>query len=214
MLWVLGPYQKEPWQGPYFPVLNAWTLLLGCTLNFESDPNPEFFHETHQLIGLTIASRADWRLIYAFLRCKQYIKGDQLPERGRWFSSKQSLLGDAPSSSEGSPDIVDEEMPQLSLYDFDARPISGRKRPHDRVFHTEAYAGWDEKDISTRAHAVGRAGHKICQLDSAKPRSVYRKLMAEARHSKKDLRESDKPCASLKAQLEDLKNDEEIAERL
>jgi hypothetical protein len=85
MTWYLGAQQSQPWQTKYFAILNAWSVLLGCTLNRSFVASEDTFDRAAMLIQLVAAGRADWRLIYAFLKCIEFVEAEYIPGSERWF---------------------------------------------------------------------------------------------------------------------------------
>ncbi|KAH4015563.1 hypothetical protein HBI95_163550 [Parastagonospora nodorum] len=88
IMWIFGPQQQSAWQIDYFTVLNAWSTLLGLDLNqhFSLEGKPNFFTEIKQLLQAAAAGQADWKLIWAFLRCSNYVVGTEPPPLNRRFT--------------------------------------------------------------------------------------------------------------------------------
>ncbi|EAT78575.2 hypothetical protein SNOG_13950 [Parastagonospora nodorum SN15] len=88
IMWIFGPQQQSAWQIDYFTVLNAWSTLLGLDLNqhFSLEGKPNFFTEIKQLLQAAAAGQADWKLIWAFLRCSNYVAGTEPPPLNRRFT--------------------------------------------------------------------------------------------------------------------------------
>lgn len=75
--WVPSAQQTENWQDSYFTIFNAWCLFLGLEPNFNFRATEDFFYNALQLILLALAGQASWKLIWAFLRCYNFVlRGD------------------------------------------------------------------------------------------------------------------------------------------
>jgi hypothetical protein len=85
-IWVFGPQANTSWQLDYFNVLNAWAILLGLRLNPHFAVGVGFSTEARQLFEATLNGCADWKLIWAFLRCHQYVLGGEPPMQNRRFT--------------------------------------------------------------------------------------------------------------------------------
>jgi hypothetical protein len=85
--WIFGPQQTDAWQSGYFAVLNAWSVLLDLRLNTTNfAPKGSFFTDAQQLFQAANNGLADWKLIYAFLRCTNYVHDGRLPPQNRRFT--------------------------------------------------------------------------------------------------------------------------------
>jgi hypothetical protein len=85
--WIFGPQQTDAWQSGYFAVLNAWSVLLDLRLNTTNfAPKGSFFTDAQQLFQAANKGLADWKLIYAFLRCTNYVHDERLPPQNRRFT--------------------------------------------------------------------------------------------------------------------------------
>jgi hypothetical protein len=85
--WTYGPQQPEPWQADYFAILNAWSILLDLRLNTTNFvPSESFFVDANQLLEAATGGDADWKLIWAFLRCTNYVMDQSPPAQGLRFT--------------------------------------------------------------------------------------------------------------------------------
>lgn len=214
MTWVLGPRQNDLWQSKYYAIVNAWAVLLGCTLNFDFQPRPEFFTEAHNLIQVLLAGQADWRLVYAFLNCHKYILKNDVPDKGRWFPQKQPAPSDLVQPSTTLHNGDEDSPVSASFYDFKKLVKHSSTRTHDIRFNPFAFEDWDETDISVRAPALGRHGQNFEKLSALQLREAYRNLVTQPRQSLEDWSFDTKPCGYLRNRLAELLNDEDTAQRL
>jgi hypothetical protein len=85
--WTYGPQQPEQWQADYFAILNAWSILLNLRLNTtDFVPSESFFVNANQLFEAATGGDTDWKLIWAFLRCTNYVMDQSPPVQGLRFS--------------------------------------------------------------------------------------------------------------------------------
>lgn len=93
LYWISGLQEDkaglDPWQSDYLNVLSAWTILLRLPLsmNIHGFQAPDhFFEDSQQIIQAVVDGRANWKLIWAFLRCTNYVAGDAPPAPRRRFA--------------------------------------------------------------------------------------------------------------------------------
>jgi hypothetical protein len=85
--WTYGPQQLELSHSGYFAVLNAWSILLDLQPNTtDFVPSESFFVDFMQLLDAVRRGNADWKLIWAFLRCKEYVLEQSPPAPNRRFT--------------------------------------------------------------------------------------------------------------------------------
>jgi hypothetical protein len=148
MGWILGPRQFNSWQSSYFAVFNAWTIMLGCTLNYgyKASPNSQDHFECgHRLLWLVLNGQADWRVIYSFLRCIEYIEAEtEVPEVSQWFQAR--LPSQRNNENMNTRPEIDFE--QVRTYNELQQAPDDKKRGH----RSEAFKktdSCDEHDIFT-----------------------------------------------------------------
>jgi hypothetical protein len=147
--WVNGPQQNATWQADYFTVLNAWTILLGLQFNTtDFSPLEDFFTDTEQIIQAVNAGLADWRLVWAYLRCINYVSNTDEPVPERRFvrtvrsvdvdEHEERLKERAPSSTESrsranlyTPFLASKSQPESG-------PSIPQNRGHGNVFPNQS----------------------------------------------------------------------------
>jgi hypothetical protein len=86
LTWIFTPEQFQPWQSSYLNILNAWCILLNLPLRpAEWEPTASFFEDAQRVIQAVFEGRAGWKLIWAFLRCRNYVNSDEPPAPQRRF---------------------------------------------------------------------------------------------------------------------------------
>ncbi|KAF2871720.1 hypothetical protein BDV95DRAFT_607134 [Massariosphaeria phaeospora] len=83
--WSRCAVQVNDWLCGFLVILNAWSLALGLTVNpdFKADLSGNFLEELQMIVQLARAGLADWSLIYAFLRCHDFVTSDVVPSPAR-----------------------------------------------------------------------------------------------------------------------------------
>ncbi|KAH9874345.1 hypothetical protein IAQ61_003534 [Plenodomus lingam] len=85
------PVSQQPTQSEcgYYVIINAWILALGLQpdSSVRVDWSDEFFEDLINLIHLTRIGKADWALIYAFLRCRRLALRGEVPIDRRFDTS-------------------------------------------------------------------------------------------------------------------------------
>ncbi|KAJ4301586.1 hypothetical protein N0V90_003679 [Kalmusia sp. IMI 367209] len=93
--WIIGapPNSHALWQLNYFTILNAWTIALGLKVNPTFRARDGFFQQAEYILNLVLRGLADWKLIWSFLRCKNFVKSGQIPSERRFDRTvpKQNL---------------------------------------------------------------------------------------------------------------------------
>jgi hypothetical protein len=84
--WVQVARQPTTNECGYFTILNAWSLALGLELNPDVRLRwtDSFFQEMQDVIHLVRLGYADWELIFAFLRCHDFVRDGVVPENRRF----------------------------------------------------------------------------------------------------------------------------------
>ncbi|KAF2790443.1 hypothetical protein K505DRAFT_390797 [Melanomma pulvis-pyrius CBS 109.77] len=84
--WGIAVNQVDLWQSSYFTILNAWSILFNLETNVEFQPSTTFFEDSYNLIDLVLEGLADWRHIWAFLRCHDFVGVENKPSEDRRFA--------------------------------------------------------------------------------------------------------------------------------
>ncbi|KAG9194492.1 hypothetical protein G6011_04527 [Alternaria panax] len=84
--WVPVAAQPTDVECGYHTILNAWALALGLRPNVDFFPlwTNEFFRDLIDVIHIARVGRADWKLIYAFLKCKHFVEDAEVPSDRRF----------------------------------------------------------------------------------------------------------------------------------
>jgi hypothetical protein len=72
LTWTPGPQQTDPEHSPYFAIVSAWAVLLGLPLNTDFAPSTDFYRDVQLMLQAVQHEHANWKLIWAFLRCMEY----------------------------------------------------------------------------------------------------------------------------------------------
>ncbi|KAH9881805.1 hypothetical protein J1614_000976 [Plenodomus biglobosus] len=84
--WVFASARGDVQYSQYITVLNAWAILLDLPLNLtDFTPDAHFLDDARRLMNVVQSGRASWKLIWAFLRCRNYVSSDQPPAQDRRF---------------------------------------------------------------------------------------------------------------------------------
>jgi len=89
--WIDGPQQTRIETSGYFTIISAWAVLLGLPINNNFHPKEDFFSQASYLIEAIKDGHAEWKLIWAFLRCVGYTLSDQAPPPERRFRSRRNV---------------------------------------------------------------------------------------------------------------------------
>jgi hypothetical protein len=87
LTWMHGPQQTQVEESGYFAIMSAWAVLLGLPINNDFHPKGDFFQEAILIFQALKRGYADWKLIWAFLRCVGYTRSEQPPPLERRFRS-------------------------------------------------------------------------------------------------------------------------------
>lgn len=190
MDWVFGPQQTKAWQSAYFTVLNAWSILFGLPLNMSSfSPGDAFFQEAYQLVQAVLAGQADWKLIWAFLRCVNYTTAQE-PVADRRFT-RTVPGGDVAGHAHRSlarPVTAGQITPSVLYEHF--TPESSFA--HDMEFPWDTL---DEEDRTLRIPALQDAGKFKSSLSRKDFRAAYNKLSGNTEAAEET------PCAAFHRSL-------------
>lgn len=91
--WIPVAPQPTDNECGYYAILNAWALALGLqpNINFFPSWTAQFFQDVVDVIHIARVGRADWRLIYAFLTCKDFIDNASAVPEDRHFERTENL---------------------------------------------------------------------------------------------------------------------------
>ncbi|KAH6882138.1 hypothetical protein BKA58DRAFT_350775 [Alternaria rosae] len=94
--WIPVAPQPTDDECGYYAILNAWALALGLqpNINFFPSWTAQFFQDLVDVIHIARVGRADWRLIYAFLGCKDFIGNAAAVPEDHYFEQTENLLSE------------------------------------------------------------------------------------------------------------------------
>ncbi|EUC42995.1 hypothetical protein COCMIDRAFT_102053 [Bipolaris oryzae ATCC 44560] len=196
--WFFAPQQAHEHHDGYHVVLNAWSILLNLPLNSEGFvSSPEFIRDGHNVIQAALRGEADWLLIWALLRCHEYVASTEAPEPGRRFArtipeSEQYAYEDFMVAKAG--EIAGEAVNVCDLF------LTGSLQNHDDSFR------WDRLDTEDRNIRIPELQRNRL-FDSTLSRDEIRKLYAPPSKSLS-------PCESLRETLSKLLANEEVKKAL
>ncbi|EMD86295.1 hypothetical protein COCC4DRAFT_135004 [Bipolaris maydis ATCC 48331] len=196
--WVFAPQQAHEHHDGYHVVLNAWSILLNLPLNgggFVS--SPEFIRDARHVIQAALRGEANWLLIWALLRCHEYVASTEAPGLGRRFArtipeSEQEAYEAFMRTKKG--EFVRERVNVCELF------LAGSIQNHDDSFLWDRL---DTEDRNTRIPELQRNGLFDSTLSRDEIRSRYATL---SKHIS--------PCESLRDTLSQLLANEEIQKEL
>jgi hypothetical protein len=99
--WMSGPQQAQEEEAGYFAIMSAWAILLGLPSNDQFRTNKQFYKRALPLFQAVQTSKADWKLIWAFLRCVGYTQSEQPPPPQRRFKATRPSHGNRAINSKG-----------------------------------------------------------------------------------------------------------------
>ncbi|KAI4917253.1 hypothetical protein J4E90_003760 [Alternaria incomplexa] len=136
--WMPGPRQAKVEEAGYFAIMSAWAVLLGLPINPEFRIGADFYDSALPLLQAVVKAHADWKLIWAFLRCVGYTQSEQPPPMQRRFKATRPARG--PRITRGN------RKTKRSIETQACRDINYPHFPvNTGVAHTEAFQ-WDDYD--------------------------------------------------------------------
>lgn len=80
--WSCGPplEQNSYWHSACYTILSAWAEAFGLQLNYDFRERTGFFSQAGVLITLVLNGLADWKLLYSFLRCHEFVKDHNIQD--------------------------------------------------------------------------------------------------------------------------------------
>ncbi|KAI4682346.1 uncharacterized protein J4E88_005236 [Alternaria novae-zelandiae] len=143
--WMPGPQQAQVIEAGYIAIMSAWAVLLGLPINPEFSIGADFYDSALPLLQAVVKAHADWKLIWAFLRCVGYTQSEQPPPIQRRFKATRPARG--PRITRGN------RKTKRSIETQACRDINYPHFPvNTGVAHTEAFPwdNYDKPDRSTR----------------------------------------------------------------
>ncbi|KAF5847477.1 hypothetical protein GGP41_000174 [Bipolaris sorokiniana] len=196
--WVFAPQQVCEHHDGYHVVLNAWSILLNLPLNTEGFiSSPAFIRDARNVIQAALRGEANWLLIWALLRCHEYVASTEAPGLGRRFArtipeSEQEAYEAFMRTKKG--EIVGEGVNVYELF------LTGSVQNHDDSFRWDRL---DTEDRNTRISELERNG----LFDSTLSRDEIRRRYAS-------LSKPFSLCESLRDTLSKLLANEQIQKEL
>ncbi|KAI4686869.1 uncharacterized protein J4E84_005240 [Alternaria hordeiaustralica] len=197
--WMPGPQQAQVKEAGYFAIMSAWAVLLGLPINPEFSIGANFYDSALPLLQAVKTAHADWKLIWAFLRCVGYTQSEQPPAMQRRFKATRPARG--PRITRGN------RKTKRSIETQACRDINYSHFPVNAgVAHTEAFP-WDDYDKPDRATRIP---------EMIKSGQYPESLRSKADHTKKDPPpvHKESPCAQFHRKLKAILEDEKIKTEL
>ncbi|KAJ4368013.1 hypothetical protein N0V83_006368 [Neocucurbitaria cava] len=179
--WIPVSQQPSDNECGYYTILNAWTLALGLlpNPNIHHDWNDQFFSDVNNLVHLARLGRADWKLIYSFLRCRGFANDGHVP-RDRQFTATRELrnegeyletaLDDMHALEEvhfmGHPALDRQQLKDINRM---ALPV-GRRHNDNATFRSDQ---WSNDDRVNYASDLARYGKLDLNFTRANLRSAH-----------------------------------------
>jgi hypothetical protein len=189
-IWIPASQQPSSSECGYYTILNAWSLALGLEPDPDADINwnDQSFEDLQNIVHLARMGKADWMMIYAFLRCRGFVRDGIVP-MDRRFTRTEELRN--PSDI-----YLDPKIEKLSKQDdwyfktknmkLDRRavaratrlrlPTGGRK--HTEVFPSDS---WDEVD-KMDADDLLRRGQYILDYDASQLKAAHAAIKSARAH--------------------------------
>lgn len=198
--WHDAPQQPGSAECGYYTILSAWALALGLTPNPNFHPHwygPEsndeqapFFRDLQDMIFLVRLGLADWKLVYAFLRCNRFVYEGVVPEDRR-FTKTVPLMDERAHRAHLAAVRVQEEEYWSGRQDSAAimQTISGSNRiswpktgrPHNNPFETDS---WDDLSVYNEVNDLEERGQLPLDYNDTRLRQYHEERM---RPNKKSL---------------------------
>jgi hypothetical protein len=165
-IWLPASQQPSDAECGYYVILNAWALALGL----EPDPavhidwNDEFFQDLKDIIHLARMGRVDWIIIYAFLRCRGFVRDGYVPEDRQFVSSvelrDEKYLETAMQDREAEDTFhfsgeFDVDIQAVRIANRCRFPAGGRRHNNAAAFPSD---NWNEETRLDYASELARKG--------------------------------------------------------
>ncbi|KAI8942285.1 hypothetical protein NX059_000364 [Plenodomus lindquistii] len=157
MRWIYGAGRTDMHNSELLVTLTSWAILLDLRLNLtDFTPDAAFITDAEELLKLVQRGQASWKLIWDFLRCRNFVSSSQAPPPDRRFT--RTVSGTAAMSEHGlhqtkmrqrpepTPDALEHDPP-YSHFNQDSGQSHNDQFPWDR----------DSEDTETRIPALGSA---------------------------------------------------------
>lgn len=158
--WIVNPppNYSDLWQLSYYVILNAWTICMGLHVNQQFRAGEDFFTQADRIIRFVLSGHADWKLIWSFLRCQEYVLAEEVPEKYRFSNTvpetelRKNLdqLHSEALSRRTSEGFVAYDMPTVVTQ-----------------FPTDTWEFGDYKSLSKKINPPLSAGISVAELDAA-----------------------------------------------
>ncbi|KAI4652632.1 uncharacterized protein J4E79_008939 [Alternaria viburni] len=159
--WMPGPQQAQVIETGYIAIMSAWAVLLGLPINPEFRIGADFYDSALPLLQAVMKAHADWKLIWAFLRCVGYTQSERPPPMQRRFKATRPARG--PRITKGN------RKTKRSIETQACRDLNYPHFPVNAgVAHTEAFR-WDDYDGPDRRARIPeliRSGKYTRQLQT------------------------------------------------
>jgi hypothetical protein len=134
--WITDPVLEDvsqQWKFYCYVMMSAWAVALNLELNPDFRPQENFYDEANMLTSLILDGSADWKLIWSFLRCHQFVKNDQISKERRFDRTvPESMLGRSHSQLQAeAPGLVLAGSPNSSWRALHQGRKHGDKFPSD-----------------------------------------------------------------------------------
>lgn len=128
--WVPCAIQIEDWTCGYLVILNAWALAMGLQPNpqFRPDWDSQFFNDLQNVIHLVRIGSADWKVIYAFLRCYDVVEQEEHVPELKKFRNTLRVMSEASVAQSLRNIRESEEQAWQAVEAFNIENVSNRNR--------------------------------------------------------------------------------------
>lgn len=156
--WIVNPppNYSDLWQLSYYVILNAWTICMGLHVNQQFRAGEDFFTQADRIIRFVLSGHADWKLMWSFLRCKEYVLAEEVPEN-RQFSSTVAETDLRADLVELCSEAL--SRPKKRFVPYDTPTIATR-------FPTDTWNFGDYPILSKIINPELRAGVSVAEIDA------------------------------------------------
>jgi hypothetical protein len=75
--WITVAEASDRWHSGYYTILHAWAVALNLPLNAGFRPGSNFFEDARFLFDLMEHGYGDWKLVWSFLRCNEFVQANE-----------------------------------------------------------------------------------------------------------------------------------------
>lgn len=190
--WIPCAQQPDDSGCGYHTILNSWALALGLELNPYAAPiwatgNGGPFQTIQDIVLLARLGRADWKLLYNFLRCYRFVLEGEVPKNRRFDHSV--LLQDNNALRHTLEDMVVEELENSSSESDKIKGIHDQHidLPHG-LDHNSTFPedGWNWASFinSEMARTISKWGHLRSETFKTELKYLYFYFIAPSLRSK------------------------------